>query len=413
MGRAFWLIALGRFLSSTGDGFFAPFTALYLTHRFGLSPAQVGLLMSAASFGSLLARIPGGALADRFGFRPIAIGAMCGAGIAVIGAGLEHSTAGFALAYAALNILVWGSFPAFAHGITTLVAKERHDEAFSILGLVQNGGFALGSVLGGLVALGGFSRIFWIDGISFFAFAAAVALALPRGRGAGRRADADAPAGAPTGSGEHGASRARGLRDIVYLPPRTARGFWRVAWTGLLLSVVYSQLGANLPIDIERRAGDTTWYGALWTLNAGMIALLQYPVTQMTARFHRRARMAAGAALYGLGAAVFLAAGPVWVYFFAFFVITVGEMLYAPLVTPEIAAQAPAGYGARYQGAVSLWNGAGWALGPTLGGLCLEYGGSVGLWLTMAALAWTSAWVLRPEPAGTVKRAEGSAAPLA
>ena len=388
MGRAFWILALGRFISALGDGFFFPFTALYLTRVHGVPPEQVGIAMSIAGFASLLGRLPGGGLTDRYGFKTVAVVGLLGAGSAIIAAGIAPTVWLFVVAYSLESIFTWGSFPALMHGAALMVAADRREEAFSILNVLSNAGISLGPILGTYLVARDYSLIFWLDGLTFFAFALLVAFGIPALR---------EEANQPGRQGGRGTERPPVLS--VYLPPLSARRFWRVALSTALVAVAYSQLGSSLPINIERQFGSVAWYGLLWTLNGLMIAVLQFPGTRWLENRDRRQRMAVGALLHGAGVLVILAAlelhQPAGV-FVAMTVITLGEILYAPLPPTEFAESAPPGLGGRYQGAGSIANGVGWAVGPLVGGLLLGRMGPVALWGSMAACALTAALVLQP-----------------
>ncbi|MDI3299632.1 MAG: MFS transporter, partial [Bacillota bacterium] len=382
IGRGLWMLVVGRFLSALGDGFFFPFLALYLSRVHHLPPSQVGVVMSVAAAGSLLGRLPGGYLADRFGFKPVAVAGLSGAGLAVVAAGLAATVPAFVVAYTVQALFVWGSFPALVHGAALLSRPGRREEAFSYLNLASNAGFAIGPMAGALVVGRDFRLIFWIDGCTFLLFAALLALAVPALR--------EEAAPRPPGS-------ASSLREALALPPLRASRFWRVALGGLLTAMVYSQLGSTLPAELGRRYASVGWYGFLWTLNGAMIALLQVPVSRLGHDVERRLRMSLAAVAYGLGMLVIWAADAPWLYFVAFGVITLGEIVYSPLPPAEFAALAPPGQGARYQAAGNLLAGAGSALGPAAGGGLLALAGPSGLWLGAAALGLAAAAVLRPE----------------
>lgn len=402
MGRAFWVLAAGRLISALGDGFFFPFTALFLSRVHGIPPAQVGFIMSVAGVFSLAGRLPAGILTDRFGFKPVVVAGLAGAGLATLAAGFAPSAWLFALCYGILNMMAWGSFPALMHGVALLVPPARREEAFSILNLIANGAIAVGPALGTLVVERDIRLLFVIDGLSFLLFAAIVWRWVPAARD-GRRV--------PGGAGEAGAAAGgrAASRGLVWLPPLSHRAFWRLAVGAMLMNVIYSQMGSTLPIDIEARHGKVDWYGLLWTLNGGMIALLQYPSTYWLQRYDPRPRRVVAALLYSTAALLLMVAKPVAPYVLAFVVLTVGEILFTPLLQAGIAALAPPGQGGRYQAAGSLLFGMGWTLGPAAGGFLLGHAGHTGLWLAMAALGLVAAGVFAAgQPAGASRDRDGA-----
>ena len=415
MPGAFWALAAGRFVSALGDGFFFPFIAMFLQQVHRLPPEQVGVIMSTAGVGSLLARLPAGWLTDRLGFKPVVVGGLAGAGLAVVAAGWAPSPWAFALCYAAMSAMVWGSFPALLHGAALLVPPRRREEAYSILNLLSNAAIAVGPVLGTYVVDRDIRLIFLLDGVSFLVFAAVVARWVParreggavtaaRSSGSGTNA---APRGAPRPTVGRGGWGRRALRSVAgFFPPLGHRAFWQLAVGALAMNLIYSQMSSSLPLDLHRRFGEVPWYGWLWTLNGAMIATLQYPVTRWAQRYDARPRRVAAALLYATAALIILGARPVAPFFFAFVALTAGEILFTPLLQASVAAMAPAGQGGRYQAAASLLFGLGWTLGPAVGGALLGAGGPRLLWPTMAALGLAAAAVFGLGALGAGGRAQ-------
>src|SRR4051794_10682532 len=64
-------IAAGTLISAVGNGAWYTSWALFLTRSVGLSPAQVGLGMTAAGIAGVACATPIGRLADRLGAREV------------------------------------------------------------------------------------------------------------------------------------------------------------------------------------------------------------------------------------------------------------------------------------------------------------------------------------------------------
>ncbi|QIA27389.1 MFS transporter [Thermaerobacter sp. PB12/4term] len=180
---------------------------------------------------------------------------------------------------------------------------------------------------------------------------------------------------------------------LAFFPPLSHTAFWQLAAGALVMNLIYSQMGSNLPLDLNQRFGEVSWYGWLWTLNGAMIALLQYPATRWLQRYSPRPRRVLAALLYAVAALLILVAEPVALFLVAFAVLTVGEIMFTPLLQAGVAAMAPPGQGGRYQAAASLLFGMGWTLGPAIGGALLGKGGPELLWSAMAALGVLAAAV--------------------
>ena len=151
MRRGTWTLLLGNTLVMIGVGFFLPILPLFIGHRQGTA-LVVGAVFASGLLAIAVAQYPAGALADRFGRRPVMVWSM----------GL------YALVFLAylLPIPVWGLVGIrFAQGLlggsyavaaTALVADlsdpERRGRAFGMLRTSDWAGLVLGPAIGGLVA---------------------------------------------------------------------------------------------------------------------------------------------------------------------------------------------------------------------------------------------------------------------
>ncbi|HNN12072.1 MAG TPA: MFS transporter [Anaerolineales bacterium] len=75
MSRNLFFVAAALFLWGFGEGMFFNFVPIYLDVQFLLSKYQIGLILGAFGFSMAITHIPAGRLADRFGRRPLLIGA--------------------------------------------------------------------------------------------------------------------------------------------------------------------------------------------------------------------------------------------------------------------------------------------------------------------------------------------------
>ena len=151
MKQGTWTLLVGNTLVMIGVGFFLPILPLFIGHRQGTA-LVVGAVFASGLLAIAVAQYPAGALADRFGRRPVMVWSM----------GL------YALVFLIylLPIPVWGLIGVrFAQGLlggsygvaaTALVADlsdpERRGRAFGMLRASDWAGLVLGPAIGGLVA---------------------------------------------------------------------------------------------------------------------------------------------------------------------------------------------------------------------------------------------------------------------
>ncbi len=148
----------------------AMFVALYAVKTFlpvyalaaGTNVALVGLFFSVQEAAHLLARPPGGRLADRLGNGPaVAAGLLLlAAGLAVLplaeGAGLLVPAMATGIAQALV-------FPATLSLVTRQIPTGNLGAAMGLVGMLQNLGKVLGPVAGGLlIGLTGFDSLLWL-----------------------------------------------------------------------------------------------------------------------------------------------------------------------------------------------------------------------------------------------------------
>ena len=159
-----WVLLGGSLISSFGISIAYPFISLYLFKYRGVSMGDVGLALLVAAVVGLLSQYLSGGLCDRIGRK------------AVMGVGLALNTVAFALLAVAITLIF--SYAAFvlllcfrevSGGlyrnipnvmIADLVGPGDRTRAFSMLRIGVNIGFALGPVLGGLMAMYSYTAMF-------------------------------------------------------------------------------------------------------------------------------------------------------------------------------------------------------------------------------------------------------------
>jgi len=113
-------------------------------------------------------------------------------------------------------------------------------------------------------------------------------------------------------------------------------------------------------------------WGYLLALNAGIVAVVQYPLVSALRFRNRMVLLAMASALLALGLGGSAFAGPLWSLVILISVLSVGEMLLSPVAAAEVADLAPEAVRGRYMGVWTVvWNG-GAALGPAFGGWAMD-----------------------------------------
>ncbi|MEV5318848.1 MFS transporter [Streptomyces sp. NPDC052687] len=363
-------------------GFFAvlPFLSDHLGRAIGMAGWLVGLVLGLRTFSQQGLFVVGGALADRYGVRPVVL------------AGCALRVAGFAwLGYAEATGAVIGAvlligFAAalFSPAVESEVARQavRWEEAgggprtrvlalFTVAG--QAGAFA-GPLLGALLLAVDFRTACLAGAGVFVLVLAGHALLLPQHLPGRRR------------TALRGGLRPL-LRNRRFLALCCAYGAYLLA---------YNQLYLALPAEVERATGSQAPLAWLFALSSLLVVTTQLPVTRRVGdRLAVRRSMAAGLLLIAAGFAVVAAARPAgWtgtaglLPAAAFVVLlTVGQMLVAPAARAWVPDLAEDGRLGLYTGALSSVSGLIVLAGSAATGTLLDAGLPAAVpWLVLAAV---------------------------
>ena len=176
--RAAWVLLTGNILDNLGLGLFFPILPLFVEGRGG-GPVLVGVIGASALLGNLIVQAPGGWLADRFNRRTIVIVSMAAYGILflVYLVPLPVSTlVGIRFVHAAV-----GGFymPAARALLADLTPPRMRATVFGHWQGSSMGGFLIGPIIGGGLALIGLDLVFAFSALACLG-GAAMLVSLPR-----------------------------------------------------------------------------------------------------------------------------------------------------------------------------------------------------------------------------------------
>ncbi|GAA4905322.1 putative MFS family arabinose efflux permease [Actinomycetospora succinea] len=381
--RPMRLIVLGQLAFNTGFYLVLPFFALHLTRDLGFGGALVGLLLGLRTFSQQGLFFLGGALADRFGTRPVAL------------TGFVVRIAGFLLLALAAGpvLLVAGTvatgFAAalFSPAVEAELARRAGDlersegptrsEAFAMFGVAGEVGIVVGPVIGSLLLTVDFAVTTVAAAGVFVVVLVAFARGMPR--------EPAAHAGEPilAGWGEV-------LRNRAFLSFTLAYASW-------LLS--YNQLYLALPVELDR-VGAAGLLGGLFVVSAVMVVLGQLPLAEFVRRRLGTRALPMGFAVLALAflvtAALIAVDAPGPVPAVAFVVtLTLGQMTVVPVAQDAVGRLAGERRLGAHFGVLASAGGLAVLGGSSLLGALLDAGGPPALpWAVTAALPLASAIVM-------------------
>lgn len=371
--RQIWILLGGSLINSFGFSLANPFISLYLFLYRGIPMAEVGLALLLAALIGMVGQVVAGELCDRFG-RKI-----------VMNLGLALSTVGFGLlTMAILSNASYGEFLVFlclremASGfyrniptimITDMVKAGDRNGAFSLLRICWNLGFALGPILGGVIATYSYGIMFGVatvtSGIYLF-----ISLFLLR----------------DTRPENCGVEKSAGTGQVWRDHP-----FLLYCAISALITLVYAQMITTFSTYSGSYGQiNETLIGILFSLNGFMVVFLQYPIAVFLERFRLTTSLIAGTLLYAVGFSIVGLCQGFWQLFGCMFIISLGELVFSPPSMNIVSRMASSENRGRYMSLSGVIGNAGFAFGPAVGGYLMDrYSGNIEImWLLLGGLAF-------------------------
>ncbi|AUG81321.1 MFS transporter [Kitasatospora sp. MMS16-BH015] len=298
------------FVNTFGNGLLMTLSALFFTRVLGFAAGQVGLGLTAAGLCGVLASIPAGRAADRWGAKPVLIALITLEGLGTLGYVLVHSFPLFVLLACFTTAADRGSAAVRNAMYAEVLPADGRVAGRAYLRVVTNVGLGGGTVLASFAlqvdTRGAYVLAILADVVSF----AVVALMWAR-VGTPRRATAGGRAGAAAGASSAEPAEKQGnpaLRNLPFLVVTALN-----AVMALQFAVV--EIGVPLWIAKETAAPRVMVAGSL-VVNMVLVVALQVRATKGTERPGAAGRIFARGGLFVAVACVVeaLAHGlPAWV----------------------------------------------------------------------------------------------------
>ncbi len=349
--RQFWYLLIGSLIFTTGASLVWPFLSIYIQDKLDIPLRYSTLLISLRAFSGVFASFFfAGSFADRFGRRFLILISLLGG--VIYYAGLNYSSAMWQFA---LLMVFWGMLDIFYPvGINAMVADilpaENRLEAYSILRIIYNLGYAIGPIFGGILAARSYSLIFRIAmvgyALSFVFMFFFTKETLTNENRINNSQDKDASTIVVV------------LKDRFFILSVFLMGMIYISSSGVFNLLSY-YAGQNFGIPESS-------ISYVFTVNAAMCVLMQLGVIQMVKNQRPLKLMCLAGFLYMIGVCgIALVDHVIW-YCLCMAVMTLGELIMTPTMSDIAANLAPANARGRYMSVLSLSKPFGQGIGPAL-----------------------------------------------
>ncbi|MFD2943077.1 MDR family MFS transporter [Flavobacterium notoginsengisoli] len=329
--REVWILATITFINRAGT-MVLPFLSKYLKEDLHFTYNQVGWIMVAFGFGSMLGSWLGGKLSDKIGFYKIMIFSLFTSGVSLFF--VQYITTFWALCAAMFVLMTIADMfrPAMFVSLGAYAKPENRTRALTLVRLAVNLGFAAGPALGGLIIMGmGYSGLFWVDGASCIISISIFALLVKEKKKA-----------------DHGdkTESAVEVKSVFH-----DKIFWVFLFVSFITAMIFFQLFTTLPLYHNEKFGLSEFQtGLLMTLNGLLIFSLEMPTVGFLERkaFPKIRIIIIGSFIMALSFFLLLINFWAGILIISMICISIGEVLTFPFSNAFALSRAPRGQEGRY-----------------------------------------------------------------
>lgn len=355
--RRVWVLFASQLIASIGFSVVIPFLAIYFHDRLGVSMSLVGTVFLSLALMGAIGQLTGGLLADRFGRRRVMLLSVSIRAVifAMVSLAIASSQGFFAISALVVVSFLMGSMfePAANAMVADVVEPGRRLEAFSLLRIGVNIGWAVGPMMGGFLAAVSYSSLFLLTALTGAISATLICLWIEESI--------------------HRQLKGGDLRLRELASIRRDTNFTIFCVASFVMFIVVSQMSSTLSVFSNEQVGlPEVEIGYLYSINGLMVVLLQFPIARCLGRFRMSRALVMGAVVYAVG--YFLVGiAPAFIFMaLCMTIITLGELIVSPSSMNLVAKLSPENERGRYMGVFGLSGAMGWSLGPFIGGVLID-----------------------------------------
>jgi MFS family permease len=356
--RNFWTVTATLFIDHVGGALIFPFIGLYITAKFQVGMIEIGQLFTLLAITGVFGSTMGGAMTDKFGRKAMIIFGLVTSASSALILGFAEDMMVIYLTGGIIGLFGNIGGPAQQAMIADLLPEEKRADGFGILRVVINLAVTIGPAIGGVLATYSYIWLFLIDAVASTITAVIVFLIIPETK----------PELSPDKPGENMLETLGG-----YLKVSRDRLFMIFMFACTLMTLAYIQMNTTLSVFLRDVHGiPDQGYGYLLSLNAGMVVLLQFWITRRIKHSPPMMAMSLGTLLYAIGFSMYGFVSTYSLFILAMVIITIGEMLVAPVGQALVANLAPEEMRGRYMAMFGFSWTIPFALGPLAAGLVMD-----------------------------------------
>lgn len=374
--KAIWILSFATFIDRLGM-MALPFLVLYLTKGLGFSATDAGLVLTSYGIGALAASPFSGRLSDYIGpAKVIKLSFFLSAFILALYPFAPSYTLIFVITIL-WSIVSSALRPAALALIMDMVTPNQRKAAYSVLRLAINLGMSVGPAAGGFLLLISYKLIFWVDAATSLCAGILIAFS---SLGSFKR---------------HGEDQPSDISEQGLLMVFNDKRFFYFLIAILPSLIIFFQHQAALPLVLVHTLTlPESTYGLLFTVNTGIIILLEIPLNLRMADWQHRHSLALGALLIGAGFGSMIFATGMAGVLAATVIWTFGEMILLPGAAAYMGEIAPANRRGTYMGFYQMSFYLALSAAAWIGTTTLEHFGAPTLWIGTFVAGILSAMML-------------------
>jgi len=337
--RPFWVLMLGMFIDQLGANFIYPFFALFVTARFGVGLAEVGLMLGIMTGGNIIGGFISGILADRYGRKIMLLFGLLVSGLFSIAIIFITKFEMLFVAASVVGLLGGLGGPASQAMLADLLPEEKRASGFGVLRVVFNLTVAIGPLIGGFASDYSFNLLFIGDAITsaitFFIVLKYIKETKP-----------ESP---------HENMKEAPVRSKGYLAVLKDKNYIMLLVVIMLSFAVLMQMLSTLSVYMrDVHSFPNRYYGYILSMNAIMVVLLQFWISRKAEKVPPLIAMGIGSFFTTIGYALFGFVKGILMFALAMGILTIGEMIIDPMSQTLAATFAPQDMRARYMALLSF-----------------------------------------------------------